>query len=63
MGAFGDVRQVYFGGDLSRGIALGGQVAGRIGGSLPVADIIADCVAGCEAVLADLARRYLEVAD
>ena len=59
MGAFGEVADLYFGGALDRGIALGGQVAGRIGSSRPVAEIIGECAAGCEQVLADLARRYL----
>ncbi len=58
MSAFGRVGDVYFGGDLSSGIALGGQVAGRITSSRPVADIIGDCASECEAVLGDLARRY-----
>ena len=59
MASFGNVRDLYFGGDLESGIALSGQVAGRITASRPVADIIADCAAGCEATLADLAKRYV----
>jgi enoyl-[acyl-carrier protein] reductase II len=58
MASFGNVADLYFGGDLEAGIALGGQVAGRIDAVRPVADIIGDCVAGCEATLADLHRRY-----
>jgi enoyl-[acyl-carrier protein] reductase II len=60
MGAFGNVRDTYFGGDLDHGIALGGQVAGRIDASRPVAEIIGECVDQCEAVLAELARRYVD---
>jgi len=58
MGSFGNVRDLYFGGDLEAGIALSGQVAGRITASRPVADVINDCVDGCEATLRDLAARY-----
>ena len=59
MASFGNVRDLYFGGDLEAGIALSGQVAGRITASRPVADIIADCATGCEATLAGLAKRYV----
>jgi enoyl-[acyl-carrier protein] reductase II len=58
MGAFGTVSDVYFGGALHAGIALGGQVAGRIEASRPVADIIRSCADGCETVLAELQARY-----
>jgi enoyl-[acyl-carrier protein] reductase II len=58
MAAFGTVRDVYFGGRLDQGIALGGQVAGRIDRVRPVAEIIGSCLAGCEEVLAELAGRY-----
>jgi enoyl-[acyl-carrier protein] reductase II len=40
MGRFGDVGAVYFGGDLTAGIALTGQVAGRIDDVVPVAEIV-----------------------
>jgi enoyl-[acyl-carrier protein] reductase II len=60
MASFGQVDDVYFGGDLSAGIALGGQVAGRIDASRPVADIIRSCAEGCEAVLGELSRRYVQ---
>jgi enoyl-[acyl-carrier protein] reductase II len=60
MASFGKVSDVYFGGDLSAGIALGGQVAGRIDASRPVADIIRSCAEGCEAVLGELSRRYVQ---
>ncbi len=59
MAAFGRVSDVYFGGDLSAGIALGGQVAGRIDASRPVAEIIGTCVAECEQILGSLAARYV----
>jgi enoyl-[acyl-carrier protein] reductase II len=58
MGRFGNVMDLYFGGDLEAGIALSGQVAGRIDEVLPVADIISGCAADCLAVLHDLAERY-----
>jgi enoyl-[acyl-carrier protein] reductase II len=60
MASFGNVQDVYFGGDLSSGIALGGQVAGRIDASRPVAEIIGSCLAECEEVLAGLAGRYVD---
>jgi enoyl-[acyl-carrier protein] reductase II len=59
MAAFGSVADVYFGGDLSAGIALGGEVAGRIDAIRPVAEIIGSCAAECEATLAALADRYV----
>lgn len=58
MASFGSVDDLYFGGDLGAGIALGGQVAGRIDSSRPVAEIIGDCVAECEMIIGDLADRY-----
>ena len=58
MGAFGNVRDLYFGGDLEAGIALSGEVAGRITASRPVADVIRECAEGCEATIAALAARY-----
>jgi enoyl-[acyl-carrier protein] reductase II len=60
MAAFGTVADVYFGGRLEDGIALGGQVAGRIHRSRPVADIVRDCATECEEILAALARRYVD---
>jgi enoyl-[acyl-carrier protein] reductase II len=58
MAAFGNVRDLYFGGDLESGIALGGQVAGRIESIEPVADIIEGCAQDCLRVLAELHARY-----
>jgi enoyl-[acyl-carrier protein] reductase II len=59
MVAFGNVSDLYFGGDLEAGIALSGQVAGRIHGGRPVADIIRSCAEGCESTLAGLSARYV----
>jgi enoyl-[acyl-carrier protein] reductase II len=59
MSAFGRVSDVYFGGDLGAGIALGGQVAGRIDASRPVAEIIRNCVDQCEEILQSLSEQYL----
>jgi enoyl-[acyl-carrier protein] reductase II len=59
MAAFGSVADVYFGGDLGAGIALGGEVAGRIDAIRPVAEIIGSCATECEATLAALADRYV----
>jgi enoyl-[acyl-carrier protein] reductase II len=52
---FGDVRKLYFDGELDAGLALTGQVAGRIDAVRPVADIIADTVAEFAATIARLA--------
>jgi len=59
MASFGNVRDVYFGGDLGAGIALGGQVAGRIDAVRPVADIVTSCAEECEATLARLSSSYV----
>ncbi len=59
MSRFGRVADLYFGGDLEAGIALGGQVAGRIDAVRPVAELIADAVAECEEVLRSLPARHL----
>ncbi len=53
--AFGNVMDVYFGGDMEAGVALTGQVAGRIDRVRPVAEIIDDCVAGFHATIDRLA--------
>lgn len=57
-GAFGNPSELYFGGDMSAGIALSGQVAGRIRAVQPVAEIIAGTVAGFHATIARLAASY-----
>lgn len=46
MDQFGNMADLYFGGDMESSIALTGQVAGRIDSVKPVADIIAETVAG-----------------
>ena len=56
--AFGDQPAVYFRGELDKGIALSGEVAGRIDSVRPVAEIIDECARDCLDVLADLAARY-----
>jgi enoyl-[acyl-carrier protein] reductase II len=58
MARFGNVTDVYFGGQLESGIALSGQVAGRIESVRPVADIIAECARDCLQVIDDLHDRY-----
>ncbi len=58
MARFGDVRAVYFGGDLDAGIALSGQVAGRIDEVEPVADVIERTVAEFADCIDGLAARY-----
>ena len=57
---FGDANAVYFGGDLSKGIALSGQVAGRIDEVRPVADIISECAQDCLATIESLHARYAD---
>ena len=58
MAQFGNVPEVYFGGNLEAGIALSGQVAGRIDAVRPVAEIIEECARDCLATIADLNRAY-----
>ena len=58
MGAMTDHQAMYFGGDLSKGLPFGGQVAGRIDSVRPVAEVIQECAADCLRVIADLARAY-----
>ena len=60
MASFGRVSDVYFGGDLDNGIALGGQVAGRITASRPVAEIIRGCALECDEILRSLTDRYVD---
>lgn len=47
----GDVRSLYFGGDLEAALALTGQVAGRIEGVTPVADVIGRTIRECVEVI------------
>jgi enoyl-[acyl-carrier protein] reductase II len=58
MGAMTDHQAMYFGGDLSKGLPFGGQVAGRIDAVRPVAEVIQECADDCLRVIADLARAY-----
>jgi enoyl-[acyl-carrier protein] reductase II len=55
-GELGNVKQLYFGGDLDASIAISGQVAGRIDAVLPVAQIIGELVAGFRAASVRLAQ-------
>lgn len=57
-GRFGDVAAVYQRGELDRGVALSGQVAGRIDAVEPVAEVIGRTARDCLELLADLAGRY-----
>jgi enoyl-[acyl-carrier protein] reductase II len=52
----GDLRALYFGGDMEAGLALSGQVAGRIDSVRPVAEIIARTVAEFAATVERLGR-------
>jgi enoyl-[acyl-carrier protein] reductase II len=61
MAKFGNVTDLYFGGNLDSGIALSGQVAGRIDEVRPVADIISECARDCLSIIADLNERYAAV--
>ncbi|CAN5554778.1 nitronate monooxygenase [soil metagenome] len=53
--AFGNVLDLYFGGDMESALALSGQVAGRITEVLPVAEIIDRTVAGFRQATAKIA--------
>ncbi len=46
MEVFGRILDLYFGGDMEAGIALGGQVVGRIDAVKPVAQILEETIAG-----------------
>jgi enoyl-[acyl-carrier protein] reductase II len=58
MDVFGQVQELYFGGDMEASIALSGQVAGRITSVEPVADIIDGMIREFAEVIATLAERY-----
>jgi enoyl-[acyl-carrier protein] reductase II len=58
MEAMARLTDLYFGGDLSAGLAFAGQVAGRIDTIRPVAEVLAECARECLEVLHDLAERY-----
>jgi enoyl-[acyl-carrier protein] reductase II len=61
MAEFAHAKDLYFGGDMEASIALTGQVCGRITAVEPVARIIEDTVAQFEAVMRELAGRYVGV--
>ena len=46
MEIFGRILDLYFGGDMEAGIALGGQVVGRIDAVKPVSQILEETIAG-----------------
>jgi enoyl-[acyl-carrier protein] reductase II len=58
MGSIERILDLYFGGDLEAGFAMGGQVAGRIDEIVPVARIIEETVEEFRAVCRDLGRRH-----
>lgn len=59
MAEFGQVLELYFGGDMEASIALTGQVAGRIDSVRPVADVIAEVKAEFFATVSALSKQYL----
>lgn len=58
MGEFGNVLDLYFGGDMEASIALSGQVAGRVDAVKPVAQILRETVEEFEAVMTEMAASY-----
>ncbi len=56
-GELGNVKQLYFEGDLDASIALGGQVAGRIESVRPVREILEEIALEFHATVAELGRR------
>jgi len=58
MSAFGNAMDLYFGGDMEAGIALGGQVVGRIESVRPVAEVIAETADECLTIIESLAKQY-----
>jgi enoyl-[acyl-carrier protein] reductase II len=57
MGALGNVKDLYFDGELETSIALGGQVAGRIESIAPVREVIEEILDEFHRVIADLGRH------
>ena len=53
------MHDLYFGGNLEASFAFGGQVAGRIDEVLPVAQILDETIAECDAVMREIAARYV----
>ena len=60
MALLGDILALYQDGDMEASLPQLGAVAGRIDEILPAAEIIRRTVEEFEAVLGDLARRYLD---
>ena len=58
MEAMARLTDLYFGGDLTAGLAFAGQASGRIDAIRPVAEILDECAHDCLAVLHELAARY-----
>lgn len=58
MGQFGDIQQLYFGGDMEAAVPLSGQVCGRIDAIRPVGEIIAEVRQEFFDVVNGLAERY-----
>ena len=58
MAEFAHAKEMYFGGDLEKSIALTGQVAGRIDAVKPVAQVIAETVAEFEATVKTMGQRW-----
>jgi enoyl-[acyl-carrier protein] reductase II len=52
------IRELYFDGEMTAGVANTGQVAGRIADIRPAAEIIAEMWAGCSDVIAAAALRF-----
>jgi enoyl-[acyl-carrier protein] reductase II len=59
MAEFGDIRALYFGGDMEAAIPLTGQVCGRIDAVRPVAEIIEQTATQCLERLRTLAGQYV----
>jgi enoyl-[acyl-carrier protein] reductase II len=58
MTEFGNILDLYFGGDMEASIALSGQVVGRIEAVRPVAEILSEMVDEFFNSVSDLSRRY-----
>ena len=58
MGELGNVKALYFGGDMEASVAISGQVVGRIESVEPVGEIVAGIVREVYAAVAELGDRY-----
>ena len=54
-----NVLDLYFNGNLDASFAFGGQVAGRIDEIKPVAQILTETMAEFDAVMREIATRYV----